>query len=134
MYDNMAEGELILESQMKTVAMIKEHANPSAKISISDMGRIPYYTDNFYYDIFGLMSKEIGHDGFITARELQRFPDYFIFVGYVENNKVQLRFWREQNIGNTNIFKDEYKLVFTAIPDGKKITDFGYYYLVFQRM
>lgn len=134
MYDNMVEGNLILDSQMKTVAMIKEHVDPKAKISISDMGRIPYYTDNFYYDIFGLMSQEIGHDGFITARELQRFPEYFIFVGYVENNQIKLRFWREQNIGYTDIFKQRYKLVFTAVPDGYKITDYGYYYLVFERI
>ena len=119
---------------MKTVAMINEHVDPSAKISISDMGRIPYYTDNFYYDIFGLMSKEIGHDGFITSRELQRFPEYFIFVGYVEDNQIKLRFWREQNIGYTDIFKQRYKLVFTAVPDGYKITDYGYYYLVFERI
>jgi hypothetical protein len=102
-------------------------------ISMTDMGRIPYYTEKTYYDIWGLLNDEIGHRGFNPIVEFNRKPDYFVLVGYMESQVVTLRFLREQEISKNKDFLDIYKLVNICKPDGADHSQPGYYYLVFQK-
>ncbi len=103
-------------------------------ISISDMGRIPYYADNiYYYDIYGLVNEDIGHEGFSLQREFMRLPDYFVLVGYIESDKLKLSFWREQVLAYNETFEAMYQAIKVCAPEGGDPRVQGYYYFVFQR-
>jgi len=106
-------------------------------ISISDAGRIPYYTGKTYYDIYGLVNQEIAHQEFNPPREFLRLPDYFVLVGYsefyAEELQVKLRFKREQLIAANEPFFSTYKFNRICLPAGADPQNPGYYYLVFQR-
>jgi hypothetical protein len=103
-------------------------------ISISDMGRIPYYADNiYYYDIYGLVNEDIGHEGFNSQREFMRLPDYFVLVGYIESDKLKLSFWREQILAYNETFHSAYNFITVCLPDGAEAQKPGYYYLIYQR-
>lgn len=111
----------------------------NATISMSDMGRIPYYTGNTYYDIYGLVDQETALQGVNPEREFLRLPDYFVLVGYIKfypdelHVNVKLRFLREQLITSIEPFFSTYKLKRICLPAGADAQDPGYYYLVFMR-
>ena len=109
----------------------------NATISISDAGRIPYYTGKTYYDIYGLVNQEIAHQEFNPPREFLRLPDYFVLVGYIEfyaeELQVKLRLKREQLIAANEPFFWTYKFNRICLPAGADPQNPGYYYLVFQR-
>jgi len=102
-------------------------------ISMTDMGRIPYYTEKTYYDIWGLLNDDIGHEGFNPYTEFSRKPDYFVMVGYLDSGNAKLRFVKEQAIAYARPFSLAYKLIHICKPDGADHTKPGYYYLIFQR-
>lgn len=108
-----------------------------ATLSISDMGRIPYYTEQTYHDIYGLVDQETAHQGFNAPGEFLRLPDYFVLVGYVKRDRgeirLRLRLRREQLIVQNDPFHDTYKLEKICFPDGSDPEEPGYYYLVFRR-
>jgi hypothetical protein len=105
----------------------------STTISMTDMGRIPYYADKTYFDIWGLLNKDIGQAGFNPIREFERLPEYFALVGYIESRTPKLRFWREQRIAYNKVFHDAYGLETICMSPGVDPTVPGYYYLVFKR-
>ena len=106
----------------------------SHTIAMTDMGRIPYSTSHKFIDTWGLLNLELAHGKFDPERELRRFPDYFVLVGYIEfPNKLQLRFWREQQIAYSENFHSEYTMVETFGPAGGDPYSAGYYYLIFKR-
>ncbi|MCH9031080.1 MAG: hypothetical protein IIB00_02330, partial [candidate division Zixibacteria bacterium] len=96
--------------------------------------RIPYSTSHKFIDTWGLLNLELAHGKFDPERELRRFPDYFVLVGYIEfPNKLQLRFWREQQIAYTENFHFEYTMIETfGPPEGYPYSP-GYYYLIFKK-
>jgi len=102
-------------------------------ISMTDMGRIPYYTDLHYYDIWGLTDVATAHEGFSVDREWYRLPDYFVFAGYLTDSSCVLHFGYEQMIAdreNTGLY---YNFVTVCHPEGVNPFDPGYYYLVYKR-
>ncbi|MCK4404728.1 MAG: tetratricopeptide repeat protein [candidate division Zixibacteria bacterium] len=109
----------------------------NATISISDIGRIPYYTGSTYYDIYGLVNQETALQGFSPEREFMRLPDYFVLVGYIEfypeELQLKLRLFREQLIVDTERFFSTYKFNRICLSAGADPQDPGYYYLVFPR-
>lgn len=109
----------------------------NATISISDIGRIPYYTGSTYYDIYGLVNQETALQGFSPEREFMRLPDYFVLVGYIkfypEELQLKLRLFREQLIVDTERFFSTYKFNRICLQAGADPQTPGYYYLVFPR-
>ena len=105
----------------------------STKFSITDNGRIPYYTGKYFYDIWGLTSSEIAHNGFNPLVEYIRFPDYFVLVGYLDREIVSLRFGTEKLICQNRGFSEAYLLAGVARPSGASAFAPGYYYLVFRK-
>ena len=103
------------------------------RISLTDVGRIPFYTRARYYDIWGLVSAEIGHEGFSPVTEYLRFPDYFVFVGYFQNERPRLRFGRERMIAKNRGFNQAYRYIGAGIPENCELDREGYYYLIFRK-
>jgi len=139
-----ASVQLERERTMAQQAFIKwtKSLPENATISMSDMGRIPYYTGNTYYDIYGLVDQETALQGFSPEREFMRLPDYFVLVGYVKYVKtfpeelhvrVKLRYLREQLITSIEAFFSTYELKKICLPPGADPQNPGYYYLVFIR-
>ncbi len=103
-------------------------------ISLTDIGRIPYYTKQHYIDIWGLASANIRKRGFNPLDEFLKFPDYFVFVGYMQNRDlVKLRFGRENLIANIQDMPKIYPLIGWASPDSLPIDSFGYHYLILKK-
>ncbi len=105
----------------------------STTVSLTDIGRIPYYTKFHYYDIWGLVNKETGREGFSAMREFLRLPDYFVLVGYVDSGRMELRFGRERLIAYRNIFDLTYEPIRLCLPRGADPEERGYYYFVCRR-
>ena len=103
------------------------------RISLTDVGRIPYYTKARYNDIWGLVSGDIGHDGFNALQEYLRFPDYFVFVGYFFGDNLRLTFGRERMISRNRGFNQAYRFIGAGLPEDGNLQDEGYYYLIFQK-
>jgi len=103
------------------------------RISMTDIGRIPYHTKAKYNDLWGLASDDIVRDSLYGSREIKRFPDYFIFVGYKPVNKTVLRFGHENMIKTHNFFDIIYHLNAVGLPAGADATVPGYYYLAYKK-
>jgi len=102
-------------------------------ISMTDIGRIPYYTKATYYDLWGLASEDIAHGRSNALIEYLRFPDYFIFVGYIKENKLMARFGNDRLIMQNRGFKQAYEPAFVAKPVGAKLGEWGYYYFAYEK-
>lgn len=103
-------------------------------ISMTDIGRIPYYTNHRYIDIWGLASENIREKGFNSVDEFLKFPDYFIFVGYLaSDSRVELRFGRERLIARIGDMPKVYPLVGYVHSENVPIDSFGYHYLIFEK-
>ncbi len=100
-------------------------------ISMTDMGRVPYYTNAKYYDLWGLTSGEVARHGFDALNEFLRFPDMFIFVGYMDGGKAKLRFGTERMIKNHKFFDLIYDYRGAGVPEYATLTEEGYYYLAY---
>jgi hypothetical protein len=122
----------IMKAQWKVIDWAAELPDETT-ISMTDMGRIPYYTGNTYYDLWGLINRDTGHEAYNPAREFYRFPDYFVLVGYIESNRPKLRFGREQMIAYNAAFPQAYEFKQIFYPDDASPSQPGYYYLVFKR-
>lgn len=123
----------IMKSQRKFIELADSFPKRTT-ISMTDMGRIPYYnTDNIYYDLWGLVNEETAHSGFVPEREFLRLPDYFVMVGYLIENRLNLRFERERLIAKLEEFPDAYEFRTICFPEGKSPAEPGYYYMVFRR-
>ena len=132
-FSRIEQEETIKKAQWKVIEWA-ENLPPATTISMIDMGRIPYYASgNTYFDLWGLINKDTGHEGFDPAREFYRFPDYFIFVGYIEDNRSKLHFSREQMITNNPDFPQAYEFTQVFYPDDTTPYEPGYYYLLFER-
>jgi hypothetical protein len=131
-YSTIRNEEKIMQAQNDFLSWV-EPLPQSAKISITDTGRIPYYSGKYFYDIWGLTSEEIAQTGFNPLREYWRFPDYFVFIGYLEKEVVKLRFGTERLIYQCMGFQQVYPLVGAAKPQGASAFSPGYYYLVFRK-
>ncbi len=105
----------------------------STRFSITDSGRIPYYSGKYFYDIWGLTSADIAHQGFNPLREYIRFPDYFVLVGYLNKEVVTLEYGTERLIYQNRGFKQAYPLAGVARPPGRNSFTPGYYYLIFRK-
>ncbi len=105
----------------------------NTRFSITDSGRIPYYTGKRFYDIWGLTSSEIAHKGFNPLVEYIRFPDYFVLVGYLNKNIVSLEYGTERLIYQNRGFRQAYPLAGVARPRGRNSFTAGYYYLIFSK-
>ena len=99
---------------------------------MTDMGRIPYYADKIYYDLWGLTNPETGRFGLNPKREFLRFPEYFVLVGFAPNETIELRFGREMALAYNETFHKAYKLLGIACADGADPKTPGYNYLIFQ--
>lgn len=130
--ESVAREKEIMAAQHDLIAKLKA-TSENTRISITDAGRIPYYTDRYFYDIWGLNSEDIAHKGFNPTTEYFRFPDYFIFVGHIANEKLFLRFGKEELIYQNRGFKECYPLVSVSATPGADISRPGYYYLTFAR-
>ncbi len=103
-------------------------------ISLTDIGRIPYYTRQHYVDIWGLASANIREKGYNPLDEFLKFPDYFVFVGYMKNyDIVKLRFGREVMITKIQDMAKIYPLSAWASPDDIPLDSNAYHYLIFKK-
>ncbi len=128
------ENNAVVSAQMNAIEWLARVPSP-ATISISDLGRIPYYTQHRYHDIYGLANEDIGHHGFNGLRELSRLPDYFVFVGQLEADRsVALRFWREKSIAYRKAFPQLYEVVEVCTPDSVPSAASGYNYVIARRL
>ncbi len=100
-----------------------------ATVSLTDVGRIPYYTDKHFYDIWGLVSENIAHNGFNPLEEYLRFPDCFILVGHLSGNNLKLTFGKERLISQCRGFSKTYRFAGISMPAGADSTKSGYYYI-----
>ncbi len=130
--NRLNQEKLIWEAQEKFIELANTFPDNSS-ISMTDMGRIPYYSDKIFFDLWGLINEEIAHNGFNPKREFLRLPDYFVMVGYLIDNQLNLLFVREKVIARDESFPDAYEFITICFPVGKKPTDPGYYYFVFKR-
>lgn len=128
----VTQSEKIQEAQEEMINWINTLPD-STTISVTDMGRIPYYTRVYYNDIWGLVDETAGQQGFSASREVQKAPDYFAFVGYLNGSKITLRFWREQQITDVEEFGFNYHKFGIFYPPGGNPSKFGYYYVVSER-
>ena len=120
-------------SQQAFISLVEDFPQKTT-ISMTDMGRIPYYADKTYYDIWGLLNKEIATGKFNNITELSRQPDYFVFIGYIHTKAPRLKFYREQLIAYNQVFSETYKISYVCNPPDQDVTTPGYNYLVFKRM
>jgi arabinofuranosyltransferase len=125
------EKEIIL-TQKDMIEFINRQPE-GIRISLIDVGRIPYYTKARYYDIWGLASEEIAHEGFNPLKEYLRFPDYFVFVGYFGGEVPKLRFGRERLIYRNEAFTDVYKIAHVSTAEDADSTDKKYHYIAFKK-
>jgi len=122
----------IVGAQEELIEFINQQPD-GISISLTDVGRIPYYTSAKYNDIWGLVSEDVAHQGFNALREYLRFPDYFVFVGYIGPDGPRLRFGMERLITKNMGFNQAYHLAGAGLPDGAVISEPGYYYLIFRK-
>ena len=85
-------------------------------VSLTDVGRIPYYTDKHYNDIWGLVSEDIAHKGFNPLEEYLRFPDCFVFVGHRKDNSFSLSFGKERLISQCRGMSRAYEYAGMSMP------------------
>jgi arabinofuranosyltransferase len=136
-YDSVVQERQIISSQTNLIKWL-DTVEARKRISMTDMGRIPYYTKMDYNDLWGLLSEDIAHRSFSAANEFLRLPDYFIFVGDMEGGKISLRFGKERMIYNLRrpsegIFTRTYDIVGVASPEGVPPETPGYHYIVFAK-
>ncbi len=110
-----------------------EKAEPDATFTMTDMGRIPYYSGMRFNDLWGLVNRDIAREGYDLRRELERLPDYFVLVGYLQGGTASFRFGREAVLAGSMAFYHTYDFVDICYPAGNDPRLPGYYYLVFQR-
>ncbi len=122
----------IVATQDKVIAWAKTIPRGST-ISMTDMGRIPYYTGRNFHDLWGLVDKDIAHSGYDPVREFLRLPDYFILVGYTDEGRVKLKFWREQLLTAGTHFGRCYEPVQKFGPSNPDPDTPEYDYLVWKR-
>lgn len=129
----IAENDKIVEAQVEVIRWAN-FLEPPQTIAMTDMGRIPYSTSHKFIDTWGLLNLELAHQKFDAKRELGRFPDYFVLVGYIDfPNNLKLRFWREQQIAYSEDFFSHYNMIHAYGPPGGDPYSPGYYYLIFKR-
>lgn len=104
-----------------------------ATISMTDMGRIPYYTGRNFHDLWGLVDKDIAHEGYNPLKEFLQLPDYFILVGYTHAGNLKLKFWREQLLTVGSHFDRCYEAVQGFGPSQQDPDTPEYDYLVWKR-
>lgn len=129
-YKSVQTERKIIAAQDGIIHFINELPG-SPRISLTDIGRIPYYTRAKYNDLWGLASINIVRDSLFGSREIKRFPDYFILVGYKPENKTILRFGHENMIKTHSFFDKIYQLQAVGLPVGADISVPGYYYLAY---
>nr|MBN2278922.1 hypothetical protein [candidate division Zixibacteria bacterium] len=122
----------IMAAQSNLIDYLKRQPD-EIMVSLTDVGRVPYYTVAKYNDIWGLVSEDVAHRGFNALREYLRFPDYFILVGYMGNDGPRLRFGRERLITRNRGFKQAYRLTGAGLPSDARLETPGYYYLIFKK-
>jgi len=130
--DRIAQESEIMKSQQEFIELASSFPKGTT-ISMTDVGRIPYYTNNIYYDLWGLVNEETAHLGFDPEREFLRMPDYFVMVGYLIENRLNLRFDRDRLVAKLEAFPDAYEFRTICLPKGKSPAKPGYYYMVFRR-
>ncbi len=131
--NKIAVEKTIVEAQLKLIKYI--NAQPGKlSISLVDIGRIPYYADADYTDLWGLASEEIAHGRSNPLIEYLKFPDYFVFVGHFENETPKLRFGSDRLISRNRGFAQTYKVAYVASPERADSTEFGVYnYIAFKK-
>ncbi|SYZ74081.1 membrane hypothetical protein [Candidatus Zixiibacteriota bacterium] len=122
----------IIAAQMDFIRWAK-NVPAETTFSITDAGRIPYYSRKHFYDIWGLTSGDIAHYGFKPLAEFLRFPDYFVFVGCIKPNGVSLAFGTEYLIFKNRDFPTVYTLAEVFRPEGADVYQKGYFYLLFEK-
>ncbi|MBN2226471.1 MAG: hypothetical protein JW763_03825 [candidate division Zixibacteria bacterium] len=128
--DAKIETEVTVMSAQRSLIAWIDSLPSDAVISITDVGRIPYYTDKRYHDIYGLVSEDIGQNGFNPMTEYLRFPDYFVLVGnFDDQGHVTLRFGRERLISKCRGFNTTYRYAGISTPPGADTHETGYYYI-----
>lgn len=131
-YTKIQKEKKIIAAQKDLIEFIN-HQPPGIWISLTDIGRVPYYTRANYNDIWGLVSSDIAHKGFNPLMEYSRLPNYFVFAGTKFGDKLMLRFGRERLINKVVGFPLTYEYIKTAAPENKDLEIDGYYYLIFKR-
>jgi len=131
--NKIAIEKTIIEAQEELINYINGQPG-KLSISLVDVGRIPYYTDENYTDLWGLASEEIAHGKSNPLIEYLKFPDYFVFVGHIEKNIPKLRFGSDRLISKNRGFARTYKIAYIASPIGADSTKFGVYnYIAFKK-
>lgn len=131
-YGSVTQEKKIWGAQKNLIEFINKQPE-QIHISLTDVGRIPFYTRAWYYDIWGLVSAEIAHEEFNPVREYLRFPDYFVFVGYFRGDKIRLRFGKERLIAQCKGFDQTYQYIGAGVPDNGNLNEDGYNYLIFRK-
>ncbi|MCK4632122.1 MAG: hypothetical protein KAT79_02560, partial [candidate division Zixibacteria bacterium] len=121
----------IAAAQLQTVEVLSQLPD-SATVALSDAGRIPYYADNYFYDIWGLADERTGQEGFDPLRAMLLFPDYFLMVGFLRPDSTpEFRFGTERMIAEYDIFARAYRRIAVGKPPDARTTDSGYYYFIY---
>ncbi len=122
----------IIAAQMDFIRWA-QNLPPETTFSITDAGRIPYFSHKHFYDTWGLTSSDIAHYGFHSLVEFLRFPDYFLFVGHMKPDGVSLAFGTEYLIFKNRDFATVYTLSDVFSPPDADVYQKGYYYLLFEK-
>jgi hypothetical protein len=130
--NTVARERKIWAAQEKMIGWMKTLPEGTT-ISMTDMGRIPFYADKTFYDLWGLTNSETAHQGYNHIREFSRMPDYFAFVGNVQDRTVKFLLWRDQAIGYQPLFQQLYQPLDYFVPEDMKVTEPGYYYFVYAK-
>ncbi|MEW5922565.1 MAG: hypothetical protein AB1746_01115 [Candidatus Zixiibacteriota bacterium] len=131
-YGSVSQEKKIWGAQKSLIEFINKQPE-QIRISLTDVGRIPFYTKARYNDIWGLVSADIAHDAFNPVREYLRFPDYFVFVGYFWGDNIRLHFGKERLIAQCKGFYQTYQYIGSGIPENGNLNEDGYYYLIFRK-
>ncbi|UCD94982.1 MAG: hypothetical protein JSU69_02715 [Candidatus Zixiibacteriota bacterium] len=131
-YSSVKLERKIMEAQTELIEFVKSKP-PGTTISLTDVGRVPYYTDAICYDLWGLTSEDIAHTYFNPLRELRRFPEYFALVGYLGQDRPMIRFLNDRSITKSQGFDRAYDFIGAAMPPGANPYSEGYYYLIYEK-
>jgi len=120
-------------AQQQTVEVLSQLPD-SATVALSDAGRIPYYANNYFHDLWGLADEKTGQEGFDPLRAMLLFPDCYLMVGFLRQDSTpEFRFGTERMIAEYYIFAHAYRSIAVGKPPDARTTDSGYYYFIYQK-
>ncbi len=99
-------------------------------LALIDVGRIPYWTDLYTYDVWGLCDRDIAHQGFSYEKTIGREPGVYVMTVKLRNGKLYPYIGYDVMISEHPTFQREY--VLWRICRGKPgLRKYGYDYAIY---